>query len=184
MTFAHVFDIGAAFALAFFALRGAMRGFTGEIISLLGLVASVLCGWMFARPMSVVVLHYAPTWSPAITELGCAAVIFIIVSLMFGVLSNMMRILVRAANLSFLDHVAGAVSGALRAFIIVLFIYGVSSIFSPVVPGDWMEDSLAMRGAAAVWPTVLRIMTDNGWIEPSRIALRPDVLSSLGCLNS
>ena len=169
MTFAHVFDIGAAFALAFFVVRGAMRGLTGEIISLLGLITSVLCGWMFARPLSGVVLSYFPAWSPTVTELACAFAIFIGVSLAFAVVNKIMKALVRAANLSFLDHVMGAVSGSARAFVIVLFIYGIMTIFSPAIPGDWMEDSMAMKGASAVWPTVYKIMTDNGWIDPSRL---------------
>ena len=171
MTFAHVFDIGAAFALAFFAVRGAIRGLTGEIISLLGLIASVLCGWMFAHPLAGVVLSYFPEWSPTITELVCAVVIFMGVSLVFAVVSKIMRALVKAANLTFLDHAMGAVSGAVRAFVIVLFIYGVMSIFSPVIPGDWMKDSVAMKGASTVWPTVFKIMTDNGWIDPSQFTL-------------
>jgi len=168
MTLAQVFDMGAALALAFFVVRGAMRGLTGEIISLLGLIASVLCSWTFAQPMGALVLNHFPAWNSAITELVCAAAIFIGVSLAFSVLNRIMRTLVRAANLTFLDHFMGAISGALRAFVVVLFIYGVMSIISPAVPSDWMEDSMAMQGASAVWPTILQIMTDSGWIDPSR----------------
>ena len=175
MTFSQVFDIGAAFALAFFLVRGAIRGLTGEIVSLLGLVASVLCGWTFAHPLSSLVLSYFPTWSPTVTELACAAVIFMCVSLAFAVLNKIMRVLVKAANLSFLDHVMGAVSGGMRAFVMVLFIYGVVSIF-PVIPGEWMKDSVAMKGASVVWPTVFKIMTDNGWIDPSQFAPKIEAL--------
>jgi len=169
MSFAHVFDIGAAFALAFFVVRGAIRGLTGEIISLLGLIASVLCGWAFARPLGAVVQNYFPTLNPAVTELLCAAVIFMCVSLAFAVVSKIMRAIVRAANLTFLDHIMGAVSGALRAFVVVLFIYGVMSIFSPILPSEWMQDSVAMKKASVVWPVVFKIVTDNGWIDPNQL---------------
>jgi len=178
MTFAHVFDIGAAFALAFFSLRGALRGLTGEIVSLLGLIASVMCGWMFAQPMAVALLRYFPGWTPAITELICAVVIFMGVSLLFSIVSKIMRALVRVANLTFLDHIAGAVAGGVRAFVVVLFIYGITSIFSPVIPSDWMEDSLAMQGASAVWPAVLQFMTGNGWINPDRLTSQLEALLS------
>ena len=177
MTFDQVFDIGVAFALAFFVVRGAMRGLTGEILSLLGLVASVLCGWTFSRPMSLGILRHFPTWSPGMTELGCAVIIFMCVSLAFAVLSRIMRFLVRAAKLTFLDHVVGALSGAVRTFVIVLFIYGVVSILSPVIPSEWMENSVAMKWASMVWPTVLRIMTDNGWIDTSQIMALPGHLN-------
>ena len=169
MNFAHVFDIGAAFALAFFVVRGAIRGLTGEIISLLGLIASVLCGWTFARPTGAVAQNYFPTLSSAVVELICAVAIFMCVSLAFAVVSKIMRAIVRAANLTFLDHIMGAVSGALRAFVVVLFIYGVMTIFSPILPNEWMQESVAMKGAAVVWPAVFKIITDNGWIDPSQL---------------
>ena len=179
MTFARVFDIGAAFVLAFFVVRGAMRGLTGEILSLLGLIASVVCGWTFAHPMGEAVLNYFPTWSPAVTELACAVVIFMGVSLAFAVVSKIMKALVRAANLSFLDHIMGAAAGGARTFVIVLFIYGVVSTFPGLIPGEWMEDSIAMKGASVAWPPVFKIMTDNGWIDPSRLTpVLPDYLNA------
>ena len=169
MSFAHVFDLGAAFALAFFVVRGAIRGLTGEIIALLGLIASVLCGWTFARPVGAVVQNYFPTFNPAVTELICAIAIFMCVSLAFAVVCKIMRAIVRAADLTFLDHVMGAVAGGLRAFVVVLFIYGVMTIFSPILPNEWMQNSIAIKGASAVWPTVFKIITDNGWIDPNQL---------------
>lgn len=174
----QVFDICAAFMLAFFVVRGGMRGLTGEIVSLLGLVASVLSGLTFAHPMGTIVLRHFPTWNPIVTELACAVAIFIVVSLFFAVISRIMRFLVRMANLTVLDYALGAVAGAARAFIVVLFIYGVVSTFSSVVPSEWMESSIAMKGAAAVWPTVLRVMTDNGWITQVQIETLPDYMIS------
>ena len=182
MTFAHVFDIGAAFALAFFIVRGVIRGLTGEVISLFGLIASVLCGWKFAHPMSVVVQNYFPTWNPIVTELACAVIIFACVSLAFAVVSEIVKFLVKAAKLTFLDHVMGAVSGGVRTFVILLFIYGVMSIFSPILPSEWMKNSVAMKGASVVWPVVLNVMKNNGWIDqsqftPDRIGSLPDYLN-------
>ena len=168
VNFAQVFDLGAAFALAFFVVRGAMRGLTGEIISLFGLIASVLCGWTFARPMSALVLNYFPDWSSTITELACSVVIFMGVSLVFAAVAKIMKALVKAAKLTFLDHTMGAVSGSVRAFVMVLFIYGVVSIF-PIIPSEWMKDSVAMKGASVVWPAVFNIITEKGWIDPNQL---------------
>ena len=177
MTFAHVFDIGAACVLAFLVVRGAIRGLTGEIVSLLGLVASVFCGWTFAQPLGAIVLSYFPTWDKTVTELACSVVIFMAVSLAFAAVANVMRMIVKAAHLSLLDHMLGVVSGAARAFFLVLFIYGAMSIFSPVVPGEWMQESVTMRGAAVVWPTVLKFLTDRGWINADQ--LKPAATVSL-----
>ena len=65
-------------------------------------------------------------------------------------------VMIQAANLSMADHFFGTFAGALRAFFVVLFIYGVVSIFSPILPSDWLRESYAMRGAAVVWPPVAR----------------------------
>ncbi|MDR1873797.1 MAG: CvpA family protein [Synergistaceae bacterium] len=170
MTVAHIFDIGAAGVLAFFMVRGALRGLTGEVVSLLGLVASVVCGWTFAQPLAQFVLQYFPEGDKAITELLCSVVIFVGVSLAFSALARVLQMIVKAASLSFVDHALGAVSGAARAFFVVLFIYGGFSIFSPILPGAWMKDSIAMRGAAVVWPPVLKILIDNGWIDLSQVS--------------
>jgi len=93
-----------------------------------------------------------------------------------------MRGLVRLTNLTFLDHVAGAAAGTLRAFVVVLFIYGIVSIFSPAIPADWMEDSIAMQAASTVWPAVLQIMTDNDWLDAAQFTPRLEILA--GHLNS
>ncbi|MDR3265010.1 MAG: CvpA family protein [Synergistaceae bacterium] len=165
MTVPHIFDIGAGCVLAFFVVRGGIRGLTGEIVSLLGLLASVAAGWTFAQPLAEVVLGYFPAWDRTLTELVCSVAIFMAVSLVFAMMARLVRMLVQAARLSFLDHALGTVSGASRAFFFVLFIYGAFSIFSPILPNEWMKDSYAMRSAAVVWPTVMDVMVSRGWID-------------------
>jgi len=174
MAFAHIFDIGVALTLAFFVLRGGMRGLTGEIVSLLGLVVSAFVGWTFAQPLSVIVLHYFPDWNATMTELGCAVVIFIAVSLAFSALGKMLRFIIRMASLTILDHVLGAAAGVLRAFVIVILIYGTVSMF-PIIPGAWMEDSIAMQGASTVWPTVFQVLINSGMIDPSWLTPRTGI---------
>jgi len=177
----NVFDLGAAFAMAFFVLRGAMRGVTGEIISIFGLAASFFCGWVFALPMSAEVLEYFPAWSPAVAKWACAVVIFIGVYAAFALFGKIMKILVRATKLSSLDHileesVMGAVFGGVRACVLVVIIYGAMSIFSPALLGKWMEDSAAMKGASAVWPAVYEFITDKGWINHQPVTNETEVL--------
>ena len=173
--FTHVFDLAAVFALAFFVLRGAMRGITAEIISTFGLLASVFCSLMFADPVSAGVMEYFSTWDPTVTEVACAVVIFMGVSAVFIVIKKIVKVLVRATRLSFVDHaleesVMGAVFGGVRTCVLVLIIYGAMSIFSPVLLSEWTKDSAAMKRASEVWPVVVEIVTDKGWINPEQLA--------------
>jgi uncharacterized membrane protein required for colicin V production len=170
MSFAQVFDIGAAFVTGFFVVRGSLRGLTGEIASLAGLIVSVACGWTFARPAAAFVLRYFPGWNRAAVELGSAVAIFMAVSLIFAFFAKMLRLVVRAARLSLLDHLLGAVVGVARAFCVLLLIFGAVSVFSSLIPGEWMRESIAMRGAAVAWPAVSRLLAERGWINPGPLA--------------
>ncbi|MDR2174824.1 MAG: CvpA family protein [Synergistaceae bacterium] len=189
MTFAQIFDIGTACALAFFVLRGARRGLTGEIVSLFGFAASCACSWMFSRPLADMVLLRFPNWDRAlmgifgagaesyagrgwdrtILEPVCAVVIFMAVSLAFALMAGVLRSLVRAARLSFLDHTLGALSGVLRVFFVLLVIYGGVTLFSSFVPSAWMWESRAMRTAAVAWPPVFKILTETGLLRVDRL---------------
>ena len=169
MTFAYAFDIGAACTLAFFVVRGALRGLIGEVVSLAGLVASVFCGWTFAQPVAMFVRERFPDLDLTLAELLSAVVLFMAVSLFFAAVGKMLQALVNVAKLSFLNHVMGIVLGAARAFFIFLFIYGVLSVFSPVAKSNWMKESMVMQQVAVVWPVFLKTMTDNGWIDVSHL---------------
>lgn len=170
LNFAFGFDIAAGCLLAFFAVRGAFRGFSGEVIALIGLAASVFCGWTFAQPAAEIVLGYFPDWDATVVALACSVLLFIGVSLLFAFLGRIASLLIRAANLSMTDHFLGVFAGGLRAFFVLLFIYGAVSIFSPVLPSDWMKESYAMRGAAVVWPPVVAFLSERGWIDLNRLA--------------
>jgi uncharacterized membrane protein required for colicin V production len=191
MTFAKIFDIGTAIALAFFVMRGARRGLTGEIASLLGLVASAVCAWKFSRPAADMVLRYFPNWDRAIMEmiygrgadyyagegldrtileLACSVVLFLGVSLAFSAAGRALRALLKAAHLSFFDHLLGALSGGARVFCVELCIYGAVTLFSSAIPSAWMDESAAMKFSAAAWPPVFKILTENGWLRTDRLA--------------
>lgn len=191
MTFAHVFDIGAACVLAFFVVRGVMRGLTGEIMSLLGLVASVACAWMLSRPLADTILFHFPnwdhvilqaiygsgeeyydggTWSRTVLELICSAGLFMVVSLAFAVAAKILRSMIKAADLSLFDHFLGAFSGGARAFFAALFIYGVVTLFSSFIPSAWMQESVTMRAAAVAWPPVFKILAERGWLRVDDLA--------------
>ena len=170
MNFAFMFDIAAGCLLAFFAVRGAIRGLSGEVVALVGLVASVFCGWTCARPAAGIVLEYFPSWDATVVALICSVVIFMGVSLLFAFAGRLLHLLIRAANLSMADHLFGTFAGALRTFFVVLFIYGAVSIFSPILPSDWMKESYAMRGASVVWPPVIAFLSDCGWVDLDRLA--------------
>jgi hypothetical protein len=76
-----------------------------------------------------------------------------------------------------LDHLTGAVSGGARAFFILLLVYGVISIFSPLANSGWVQESLVMSNLSVIWPGVLKMLADNGWIDVAK--LTPETLTGV-----
>ena len=169
MSFALIFDLAAACALAFFAVRGLIRGLSGEIVGLVGFLASLFCSWTCAQPAAEYVLQYLPDWDPSLVSLGCTVAIFFAVMLVFALIDKIVSFLVDAANLSLMDHALGILVGALKTGCIVLFIYGVLTVF-PFIPRDWMKESYAMRGAAVVWPPAAQLLEAWGVLDLKALA--------------
>jgi uncharacterized membrane protein required for colicin V production len=205
MTFAQIFDIGAACVVAFFVVRGILRGLTGEIMSLLGLVASVVCSWTFSRSLADMILFHFPNWdrvileiiyrneaeyytgggwSRTVLELGCSIALFVAVSLVFAIAAKILRSVIKAADLTFWDHFLGAFLGAARALFMALLIYGGVTLFSSVIPSEWMRESAAMRITAVAWPPVLKVLREAGWIRSDGVVTDAVEIPSLNALPS
>ena len=165
MSLALIVDVLAACLLAFFLVRGALRGFLGEVLSLVGSVVSAVAAWTLAGPAAELVLRHFPSWDLRLTGLGCAVAIFFAISILFAALAELFSMLIKAAKLSLLDHVLGLAMGAVKTFCVLLFVYGLLTMFSAVVPTGWMAESRAMRIAAAAWPPAVRFLEGQGLLD-------------------
>ena len=140
MSLALIVDVLAACLLAFFLVRGALRGFLGEVLSLVGSVVSAVAAWTLSGPAAEFVLRHFPSWDLRLTGLGCAVAIFFAISILFAALAELFSMLIAAANLSLPDHVLGLAMGAVKTFCVLLFVYGLLTMFSAVVPTGWMAE--------------------------------------------
>lgn len=170
MSVGLIVDIIAAVIIAFFLFRGLFRGFSGEIVGLVGFFASLFCGWKFAQPASVFVLKYFNNFDPTITALICGIIIFIAVSLGFALINSLLSMIVQAANLSVADHALGIIIGIIKALCLILIVYGVLATFSPVIPTEWMNESYVMRSADVVWPYARDFLQENGILDFNALA--------------
>lgn len=162
-----IFDLAAGCLLAFFLARGLIKGFSGEIIGLVGLMASTFCALSFMNPAADLIIKHLPQFSENqhVIAVICASVIFLGVSLGFSLLNKILSYIVKAAKLSFLDHALGLVTGALKTVCIILFIYGIFTVFSPTLPTDWLKESYTMRGAEIIFPYARDFLEKYGIID-------------------
>ena len=169
---ALIVDVVSAIILSFFLVRGLFRGFSGEIVGLVGFFASLFCGWRFAQPFANNITKYITSLSsvdPTILALICGVALFIAVSLVFAMLNSLLSMVVQAANLSFVDHVFGVVIGVFKGAALILIAYVLLITFNNLIPTDWMDQSYAMKIAGQVWPPVRDLLQEFNIIDFSAL---------------
>lgn len=167
MSFALIFDVIMAVIAIFFVYKGLIKGFSGEIIGLVGLIVSTFCAWNFLDPAVDLVFRYFnhPALDRTIVSMICAVAIFLVVEIIFAVIGTILSYVVRVTQLSLTDHFCGLIIGLLKAGCIILFVYGVIITFGGIIPTEWMKDSYTMSGASHVWPIVRDLLQASGIID-------------------
>ena len=157
--------------LMIFLYRGIIRGFSGEIIGLVGFFAGLFCAWKFTDAAVILAQRYVGDFGldRTVLSLMCSLVIFFVVEIIFGIIGWILSYLVRVTKLSFTDHFMGAVIGILKTAAIVLCVYGVMATFSNIIPSEWAEESYAMKGASYVWPYARDFLESRGIIDFSEL---------------
>ena len=160
-----------AVVLIFFMYRGIKRGFSGEIIGLVGLTVGIFCALNFLEPAVNLFFKYinAPSLDKNIVSLICAVAIFFAVEIIFALIGAVLSYLVKVTKLSLMDHFFGMLIGIIKTAFIVIFIYAVMSMFSNVLPSDWVNDSYCMKGAKIVWPYCRDVLQSHGILDFSTL---------------
>jgi membrane protein required for colicin V production len=122
-------------------LIGVWRGLVFEVLSLLGwIVAYVVAQW-FAPAVG----PYLPVGRPfsAINHAVAFAVVFILVIIVWGLASRLVRLLVSASPLSVPDRMLGAIFGLLRGLVFLVAVATVVSM-TPAARSQAWRESLAV----------------------------------------
>ena len=140
-------DVGLLAFLALSMLVGVMRGFVFELLSLAGWFAA----YFAARWGTPSVQPHIPVGPPgSALNYGVAfACVFIAALVVWGLVSRLVRALIRATPLSPVDRVLGAGFGVLRALVVLLIAATVVGMSPFATSPSWQQS----RGA--VWLQVL-----------------------------
>ena len=167
MNIGAIIDGIAGIVLIFFLYRGIVRGFSGEIIGLVGFFVGTFCAWKFSEPAVALVYQYLGKNSldHSVIAIMCGIAIFFIVEIIFAVIGIILSYLVKVTQLSLTDHFFGMLIGLLKTALIVLAVYAVFATFPGFVPESWTNESYAMKGASYVWPYVREFLQAKGIID-------------------
>jgi membrane protein required for colicin V production len=128
-------------------ILGLWRGFVFEVLSLLGWVVAY-----FAAQWAVPFLGpHLPVGAPgsAVNAATAFVIAFVLVLIIWGLLARLVKLLIEATPLSFIDRGMGAVFGLLRGLVLLLAAATLILITPIAHSAAWQES----RGAA--WLTAL-----------------------------
>jgi len=153
MSVSNVIDLVVFFLLVVLCVKGAFRGLSGEIFSILGTVGGIILAWKFTRPISETILSKT-SLHPAFVFIATMVLLYISVAILAALVCKGVKKIIRFTNLSMLDRTLGVAAGVLKTVAIVLFIYIVSGSFSTFLPSQWFSDSVTIKVGAYLWPGV------------------------------
>jgi membrane protein required for colicin V production len=154
-------DIALLAVFGLSVLIGLWRGFVFEIVSLLGwLVAFVIAN--SAGPFLADLIPLGST-EPQVRLWAAYIVVFVLVLLTCTLLARMLRALVSATPLSFVDHLLGGVFGVVRGTLILVVVATLVTL-SPYADSTTWKNShgalwlgLALEGLKPILPQSLNV---------------------------
>jgi len=137
-------DLAMLGVIALSAIVGAVRGFTFEVLSLLGWVAA----WIAAVWLGPVVAPHLPIGTPgsALNGIAAFACAFIVVLVLWGLGTRAIAALVGKTLLRPLDRLLGAVFGLARGVLVLLALAAIVSFTPASASPAWRES----HGAAGL----------------------------------
>ncbi len=153
MTASNIVDLVFLFLFVTFSIRGAFKGLSGEVFSLLGSIGGVMLAWKFTQPVSEMILSRS-SFHPGVVSVVVMVLLYIFASVLAALMCKAVKALIRFTQLSIIDRVLGVAAGGLKTLVIILFIYLVSISFSSLIPTEWISDSLTIKLGSSLWPTV------------------------------
>ena len=161
----------------YFIVRGLMRGLTGELFSLLGVIGSFYCSMTYCTPLS----HYISTqWNinPLITTTIAIVVIFLAVFLFCTLMGKQVKKILKETHLSRFDTVLGGVTGFLKTFMIILAILVIAIVVSPLTGNGWVRNSKVLMATAQALPLIYPPLEERGLV-PNIEELRMETVEFL-----
>ncbi len=122
----NMLDIAVCLILAFFAVRGLLRGFAKEVLGLVGLIGGL---WVAYTYYPVLAQHLSFFKAEVWRNLLAYIMLFLGVNVMTGILAHVLHQVLAWAFLAWLDKLCGAAIGLIKGIFLCAIIVTVGQYF-------------------------------------------------------
>ena len=170
MAVGTIIDTVMFLVFAYFLYKGVMRGFSGEVIGLVGIGTATFCAFHFNEPATELAIHMlfndSLTIDRGIISIICMVLIFFIVEMLFAGVGAILTYMVKVTDLTVTDRMMGVVIAALKTCFIIVAVFAAAS---PFLSDNWYEGSYTMTFASKVWPYVRDILEQYGLLDLGKL---------------
>ena len=143
----------------YFIIRGSFRGFVGEVITLVGFLASFYLSFHYSGGIGRF-LSVTMGLNAYMAQAAAAVLIWLSVTLIAAMLCMILKSLIGAASLGGIDKLLGLFSGVIKSVIVVYVVITGGLLLAPVVTPTWMSQSDILRYAGRSWPQFRAMFID------------------------
>ncbi|MDR3355406.1 MAG: CvpA family protein [Synergistaceae bacterium] len=156
-------DIILLLIASYFIVRGILKGFSGEAISLVSVFGGAFCALRFHPIVSLRLAKFLGL-APAVSDMVSMTGIFAAVCFACHLFDKGLKRALDTTSLTWMDKTFGAIAGFLKVYVIAMFLLVGGMLLAPVAGDAWVKGSRVLTAAAKTWPIVSPLLDRAGLI--------------------
>lgn len=164
----HILDIFFILLASYFVIKGCLRGFVGEILTLVGFISSIYLAFNFSATFGNM-LEQAVGMNTYIAKFVAILILWFCVAVLVTVIRSMLKRVLSTVNMGAMDKLLGIFSGILKTIFVVYLVLVLGFLLSPIANPNWMTSSDVLRYSGRHWPLVRQALIDFELMPKSSI---------------
>jgi len=124
--------------MALSTLIGLQRGLAREILSTIGLGASLLIAFLFSNRIAPLLENYLPL--PSVRQIAAFIILFLVMLVVMAIVNYIVVALISATDTQGIDLFLGMIFGLVRGIIIIVLLIALIG-FTPFPKDQWWQES-------------------------------------------
>lgn len=147
-------DVVVALILIIFGIRGYRRGLSGEVLQIVGLLASFILAYQFFQVIGTIIVEHSSI-PVQIADISGYVIIFISINLLFFIIRKIVHKLMTFSFVAVLEKGGGIAAGVVRAICMISIIYVlIGMLHIPHLTGYIIERSFTGRYIITISPHI------------------------------